>query len=112
MLIPIYWGTRIKLKKDLPIGIQYCPTCKKFTAWFLGRSRKIWHFNYIPLYAQTQHHFLICGICECGETLTEALYIQMRSEYQSFKDKKQQIACYKKAEALARTRLRRQPRRM
>ena len=103
MIIPIYWGTRGKLKKDLSTGIDYCPHCGKFTGWFLGRSLKIYHFEYIPLKSKTIAWFHMCGVCEHGKTLDEGQYNGLKQMYLPFSDKKKQIACYEQAAALAQT---------
>ena len=103
MMIPIYWGTRGKLKKDLSTGIDYCPNCGKYTGWFLGRSLKITHFEYIPLKTTTLAWFHMCGVCEHGKTLDEGQYNVLKQMYMPFSNKKQQIQCYEQAAAIAQT---------
>ena len=103
MIIPIYWGTRGKLKKDLSTGIDYCPNCRKFTGWFLGRSLKIYHFEYIPLKSKTLSWFHMCGVCEHGKTIDEGQYNVLKQMYLPFCDKKKQIECYERAAALSQT---------
>jgi hypothetical protein len=97
------YGTREKLKKDVKMGLDYCPNCGKFTAWFAGRHRKYWHFDYIPLYIKTLNCFVMCGSCEHGREIDKQELAALKENYQPFKDKKQQIACYQEAEALAKT---------
>ena len=103
MIIPIYWGTRGKLKKDLPTGLNYCSNCRRFTAWFIGRNQKVTHFEYIPLSTKTVGYFYMCGKCQCGKELTEPQYHAMKTMYLPFCNKKAQIQCYEKANAMAQT---------
>lgn len=97
------YGTREKLKKDVPLGMDYCPVCCKYTAHFAGRHRKIWHFDYIPLYMKTLEYVRFCGACEKGILIQKEEFEQRKLDCLPFKDKKQQITCYQEAEALART---------
>ena len=99
----IYYGTRGKLKKDVSAGIDYCPNCNYFMGWCVGRSLKIWHICYIPIFIKTLKFLFFCGKCSYGVEIERADFFQMKDMYQPFKNRRQQIQFFEKADAMAKT---------
>ncbi|MCQ2408168.1 MAG: hypothetical protein MJ065_06525 [Oscillospiraceae bacterium] len=99
----IVWGTREKLKKDISTGIDWCPVCKKFTGWYIGRHVKINHVEYIPLKTQVLEYFMMCGICQHGPIINPDIYSEFKQMFEPFKKRKQQIQCFEKAAKMAET---------
>lgn len=97
MPIPIIWGTEEKLKKDLMIGIDWCPNCQKFTEHYIGRRVKVKHFEYIPVASDVLEYFLLCGTCHCGSSITKDNYEDISHIFQPFSKRKDQIKCFEKA---------------
>ncbi|MBQ9906515.1 MAG: hypothetical protein IJM46_07070 [Oscillospiraceae bacterium] len=103
MMIPIYWGTQEKLKKDLMIGIDWCPNCQKFTEQYLGRRVKQKHVDFIPLSSDVLEHYLLCGTCNYGNSIQKSSYEEIEHMFQPFSKRKDQIKCFEKAAKLAET---------
>lgn len=103
MPIPIIWGTEEKLKKDQMIGIDWCPNCQKFTEQYIGRRVKVKHFEYIPLASDVLEHFLMCGTCHYGSTITKDQYEDISHIFQPFSKRKDQIKCFEKASKMVQT---------
>lgn len=97
MLIPIYWGTQEKLKKDLMIGVDWCPNCQKFTESYIGRRVKVKHFEYIPLATDVLEHYLLCGTCHYGASITKNHYEEISHMFQPFSKRRDQLKCFQKA---------------
>ena len=97
----IVWGTREKLKKDISTGIDWCPVCKKFTGWYVGRHVKIKHVEYIPLKTDVLEYFMMCGICQHGPVIDQNSYFELKRMHEPFKKRKQQIQCFEKAAKMA-----------
>ena len=97
----LYQGVREKIKEDLSIGMDYCPNCRIFTRFFLGRHLRVEHLNYIPIKTWVLDYAEFCDKCKCGRTLTQAAYNEKLHVYTTFSNKKQQKQCYEKALSLA-----------
>ena len=97
----IAWGTYEKLKNDLSTGIDWCPNCRKFTGWYIGRRVRIKHVEYIPLKTTVLERYEMCGKCNCGRNLTLDSYEALKRLHEPFKKRRQQIKCFEKAAAMA-----------
>ena len=97
----LYQGVREKIKEDLSIGMDYCPNCRIFTRFFLGRHLRIEHLNYIPLKTWVLDHAEFCDKCKCGRTLSQDAYNARTEILAPFANKKQQKQCYEKMLSLA-----------
>lgn len=103
MMIPIYFGTQEKLKKDLMIGIDWCPNCQKFTEMYLGRRVKQKHLDFIPLSSDVLEHYMLCGTCNYGSTILKSSYEELEHMFQPFNKRKEQIKCFEKAAEMAKS---------
>lgn len=99
----LYFGTYGKLKKEVSTGIDYCPTCGKFTGFYVGRSVKRWHICYIPIFTKTLDYFHMCGICEHGSSVSQTDYFTLKEMHKPFSKRKEQIKFFEQAAELAKT---------
>lgn len=103
MLIPIFWGSDEKIKKELMIGIDWCPNCQKFTEQYLARRVKSKTINLIPLQSDVLAHYLLCGTCNYGTEIQKSSYEDIEHMFKPFPKRKDQIKCFERAIALVQT---------
>lgn len=97
----LYQGIREKIREDRSIGYDYCPDCRIFTRFFLGRHLRIQHLNYIPLKTWVLDYAEFCGKCKCGRPLMQQAYTERMNIFAPLASRKKQKQCYEKALSLA-----------
>ena len=97
----LYQGIREKIKEDVSAGMDYCPHCRIFTRFFLGRHLRIQHLNYIPLKTWVLDYAEFCEKCRCGRVLTKDTYTERIRILEPLSKRKMQMQCYKKALSLS-----------
>ena len=81
--------------------MDYCPHCRIFTRFFLGRHLRIQHLNYIPLKTWVLDYAEFCDQCKRGRVFTQEAYAARMKIMEPFSDRRLQKRCYEKALSLA-----------
>lgn len=77
----VVYGTKRKVKKIKPLGVQNCPNCGHKIEAELAKEGGYFHIYYIPVFPYLGgYKFISCPCCGISKVLTGDEFKQLKNE--------------------------------